>query len=395
VSIYPFNDEFYAISEYPFIHKINAETLETISKTDLKKKFGILYHTSHPHVMPDGTVYNLGLSLSNLQPVYNIICYPKGERVFEDAKIVAEIPVRWKFHPAYMHTFGITESFFVIVEHPLTLSVKSIMKSKIRNKPLYPCIKFLTDETTKIHLVDRKTGKLSQSFQTGTFFFFHIINQFEEEDHVVIDICCFKDPNMMDSMYIESMENENSDVFQTMFKSKPLRFILPLGHAEKIRGKSKSCKRENLVKLQNSTATAFSLDDGSIFCKPELLCDIGCELPRINYSKFLGCDYQFFYANSPVNDGLALIKVDVKNKTELMWSEPNCFASEPIFIESPEATSEDDGVLVASILQRDDENQIGLLLLDAKTMKEVGRCEFKDLPGPVPKCFHGWFAENV
>jgi carotenoid isomerooxygenase len=347
--------------------------------------------------MSNGTVFNLGLSLSNLQPVYNIMCYPKGERVFEDAKIVAEIPVRWKFHPAYMHTFGVTENFFVIVEHPLSLSVKSIVKTKFTNSTIDSCFKALTEKTTKIHLVDRKTAKLSQSFQAGTFFFFHIINQFEEEDHVVIDICCFKDPDMMDSMYIESMESGNSDPFKTILKARPIRFVLPIGKANNIQEKPAESSRENLVKLENSTATAFVLDDGSIFCKPELLCDIGCELPRINYSKFLGHNYQFFYAVcvTAEENSQGLVKIDVKNKTKLKWYESNCHASEPIFIEAPEGTAEDDGVIVASILWKDDENRVGLLVLDAKTMKEIGRCEFSDLPGPVPKCFHGWFAENV
>lgn len=40
-----------------------------------------------------------------------------------------------------------------------------------------------------------------------------------------------------------------------------------------------------------------------------------------------------------------------------------------------------------------DENRVGLLVLCAKTMKELGRCEFKTA-GPVPKCLHGWF-QNV
>lgn len=32
-----------------------------------------------------------------------------------------------------------------------------------------------------------------------------------------------------------------------------------------------------------------------------------------------------------------LIKVDVKNKTKLMWCEDNCYPSEPIFVPAPNA----------------------------------------------------------
>lgn len=37
-----------------------------------------------------------------------------------------------------------------------------------------------------------------------------------------------------------------------------------------------------------------------------------------------------------------------------------------------------------------EENRVGLLVLDAKTLKEIGRTEFKT-PGSIPKCLHGWF----
>lgn len=38
-------------------------------------------------------------------------------------------------------------------------------------------------------------------------------------------------------------------------------------------------------------------------------------------------------------------------------------------------------------------NKVGLLVLCAKTFKEIGRTEFLT-PGPVPKCLHGWFASE-
>jgi hypothetical protein len=42
----------------------------------VSKHVGIVNHTSHPHVMDDGTVYNLGMSLSLVGPQYSIIKFP-------------------------------------------------------------------------------------------------------------------------------------------------------------------------------------------------------------------------------------------------------------------------------------------------------------------------------
>lgn len=100
----------------------------------------------------------------------------------------------------------------------------------------------------------------------------------------------------------------------------------------------------------------------------------------------------------------------------LKWNEPNVYPSEPIFVPSPNAKAsrisiviflhqcydsvelnfqdedEDDGVILSAIIWGNgDENKVGLLVLCARTLKELGRCVF-ETPGPIPKCLHGWFA---
>lgn len=414
ISIYPFNDEYFAFTESPVIHKFDPETLETLDKVNLQDKIGIVNHTSHPHVMSDGSVYNLGMSVTKSGPAYNIIYFPKSEHMFDGARVVAEIPVRWKLHPSYMHTFGITENFFIIVEQPLTVSVPAVLKSHITNEPMISCLKWFPEKLTYIYLIDRETGNLKYTFHAEAFFYLHIINQFEKDDHVVLDICCYRDPEMLNCMYIDSMKAmQNNPDYAKHFRGRPLRFVLPLNKPEKTKSLtslkvffSKSVddfseidsSPRNLVQLKDSEASAFSMPDGSIFCKPELLCNLGCETPRINYERHLGCDYQYFYAISSdvdlENPG-TLIKVDIYNKNTLTWCEDNCYPSEPIFVPTPGSDSEDDGVILASMVWgRDKENKTGLLVLDARTMTELGRCEFNELPGPVPKCLHGWFAER-
>ena len=394
MSIYPFNDEYFALTESPFIHKIDPKTLETLQRVDLTEKIGVLTCTAHPHVMSDGTLYNLGMSTTKLGPVYNIICFPKGEKIFEDAHVVAKLPSRRKFNPSYMHSFGITENFFIIVEQPLSMSVKKMYLSRIFNRPIDSSLVAFENENTFIHLIDRTSGKLKKTFQTENFYFFHIINQFEKDSHAVIDICSFKDPDLINCMYIESMEKGLANPFNATLKSRPLRFVLPLNDEM---SESRNGSENNCVTLENSKATAFVMPNKTIFCKPELLCDNGCELPRINYEKFNGHDYQFFYAMGPSAEGgkVNLIKVDVLKKTSLTWGEINCYPSEPVFVAAPGSEAEDDGVVLASLVWGNgEENRVGLLVLDAKTMKELGRSEFNDLPGPVPKCFHGCFAEG-
>lgn len=79
-------------------------------------------------------------------PNYVIICFPSGEHIFENARIVASVPAHLKLSPAYMHTFGITPNYFIIVEHPLTVSVPSLFKSHLTNKPLISSLRWFPEK---------------------------------------------------------------------------------------------------------------------------------------------------------------------------------------------------------------------------------------------------------
>lgn len=59
---------------------------------------------------------------------------------------------------------------------------------------------------TRINIISRETGKLYKVFQSKAFFYLHIIQQCEENDHIILDICAYEDPSMLNCMYIESLK---------------------------------------------------------------------------------------------------------------------------------------------------------------------------------------------
>ncbi|KAK4884106.1 hypothetical protein RN001_000377 [Aquatica leii] len=399
ISVYPFGDELYSFAETPIIHKINKNTLATEGKIDFGKTIGIVSHSSHPHIAKDGTVYNLGMSVSATGLRHNIVCFPKKPKknksdysMFDKAHVVADIPSRWLLEPCYMHTFGITKNYFLIVEQPLCLVTPKLFWCKLTNKRLHSAMKWYENEMTQINVVSRSTGKLIYKFYAEAFFYLHIINQYEESNHVILDICSYKDASMIDCMYIEAIQNAQSNPYYAdMFRSRSIRFALPLVDTKHLDvGK-------NLVRLKKTRAQAYLQKNGNVFVQPEKLCDLGCETPRINYEYYSGRKYRYYYAISADVDGDnpgTLIKVDTYKKTTSTWCEDNCYCSEPVFVPLPNAQKEDDGVLVLALLWGGtDTNHVGLLVVDAKTMLEIGRVEFVT-PTPIPKCLHGWFSPN-
>lgn len=336
--------------------------------------------------MKDGSVYNLGYSISTSGANYSIVHFSNGDKIFNGMKIVAKAPARFKLHPSYSHSFGMTENYFVIVETPLTMSVTSLIRSAMVSMPFTESLKWLNEENTRIILIDRVTGVLKHVFYADPFYFLYIINQYEKDDHVVIDLCCYKNAEIIDETFVEKLI-ENDPRTAEKFQSPALRFVLPLGGSD---------KNVNLVKLENSQAVATFCDDGKIFCYPELLSEISCIFPAINRENYSRIEYQYFYAvGMDFNENYgAIIKVDIKNKSKLIWREKNVFAWEPKFVQTPDSNEEDDGVILAGMSFSGVANKTGILILNAKNMEEIGKCEFLDLPTAIPKPLHGWFIRS-
>lgn len=81
--------------------------------------------------------------------------------------------------------------------------------------------------------------------------------------------------------------------YAKMFRSKPLRFVLPLFKAK---------TNHNLIDIADAKAEAYTIAD-EVHVVPELLANVGCETPTINYAKYLGKFYRYFYAISSDVDG--------------------------------------------------------------------------------------------
>lgn len=64
------------------------------------------------------------------------------DEMFGRMCIVASIKCRWPLHPGYMHSFGITEHYFVIVEQPLSISLSTAVVNRFKGDPLSSALKW-------------------------------------------------------------------------------------------------------------------------------------------------------------------------------------------------------------------------------------------------------------
>ncbi|XP_051842926.1 carotenoid-cleaving dioxygenase, mitochondrial [Antechinus flavipes] len=393
-----YKGDYYVSTETNYMNKMDPESLEKIEKVDWSKFIAVNGATAHPHYDPDGTAYNMGNSIGSHGSFYNVIQVPPQKADLDEtlhgARVICSIPFDQKMKPSYYHSFGMTKNYVIFIEQPLKMNLWKIITSKIRGKAISDGISWEPQYNTRFHVVDKHTGQcLPRIFYSKPFITFHQINAFEDQDCVVVDLCCQDDGKILNIYQLQNLRKtgeELDQVYNSAPRAFPRRFVLPLGSS------TDSSVGQNLSPLTYSSATAVKQKDGTIWCSHENLYhkdleeEGGLEFPQINYAQCNSVKYRFFYGcgfRHLVGD--SLIKVDVVTKKLKVWRKDGFYPSEPVFVPVPGASEEDGGVILSVVITPNQNENNFLLVLDAKTFEELGRAE---VPVPMPYGFHGTFV---
>ncbi|XP_070538077.1 carotenoid-cleaving dioxygenase, mitochondrial-like isoform X2 [Ptychodera flava] len=373
-------DELYAMTETQYMRKVDVKTLDTAKddKVDMTKYVAVNMATAHPHYSNDGTHFNMGSSFSKVCK-YNILKIEpprEGESDKQRWSVLCSIPARGR-DPSYYHSFGMTDNYIVYLEQPLVVNVLKVLTAKIRGNALTNCMEYRPKNKAYFHVVNRHTGeRLPTVYTADAFFCFHHINAYEDDGHIVVDMCCYNNEEIINRVYLEELKKG----LPPADEAEGRRFVLPL---------NKGSKTKNLVTLSYTKCTAELAEDNTVFCTPEKIIEQAFEAPRINYERYNGKKYRYVYGILGNNQGL--IKVDVVNKTFEVWEEKGFLPSEPVFIEAPSPTSEDD-VVLSAVINSDPNTPNFLVVLNGKDFTEIGRAE---IDTQIAYGIHGLFVPNV
>lgn len=353
--------------------------------------------TAHPHVADDGTVYNLGFSNPNKTPCYAILSLPDGK--IEKSKIEAEIPCRWKFNPGYIHSFGLTENYYILSESPLSISVLQLLKPVFMGNSLRKSMNFYKKQNTKFRIICRKTGKeLTTNYFAPDFFNFHYMNCFESNGCLILDVCA-TDDNIIDVLDMTNLQRKRDDPKRILTIVEPRRYVLPIDNLDSVNVNEELLANVPEAKISRedflASASAVKLSNGDVFVKGVVISDTFMELPRINY-RFNTKPYKYAYGarisdyKKNLFDLDGINKINVQTGEEKIWQDEDYFTSEPVFVERPDSTAEDDGAVITILLHKSDPRKLALLVLDAVTLTEMARVKFV-AEGTVTPTFHGQF----
>jgi beta,beta-carotene 9',10'-dioxygenase len=348
VNLTRLGERFIAMTETPLPVQFDPQTLETAEVRPYTAPGQL--STAHPHMdRVNRGMINYAAKLGP-RSSYRFFAVDPTEGVDGELKtrVIGSLPVK---EPAYMHSFGLTERWLVLAEFPFVVNPLSLAAGR---RPFIENFRWKPELGTRFTLVDRTTGEALGGFHTDACFAFHHVNAYEEGDEVVVDLCLFEDATIVEDLYLERLR-----------AGKP---------------------------VSTGALTRFRLGLGDRSVSRERLAEGDLELPRINYGRCNERPHRYVWGTGSGPDGWLerVVKVDVSDGGELSWSEPGCFPGEPVFVAAPQASEEDDGVLLSVILDANREDSF-LLVLDAADLSEIARAR---VPHHIPFGFHGQFARS-
>ena len=342
VNLAKLGERWVAMTETPIPVEFDAETLESV---------GVAYEvpgtltTAHPHLdRESGGMLNYAAKLGARNRYRFFLLEPGAE----EPRVIASLPAE---EPAYMHSFGLTESYLVLAEFPFTVNPLRLASGA---RPYIENYRWRPERGTRITLLDRRNGDPIGPFITDPCFSFHHVNAYEDPDRgeIVIDMVVYPDASLISDLYLDRLRSGGG---------------VPGGELRRVRIRP----AEQAIEWQTM------LDD-----------DI--ELARINYGRCNERPYRFVWGVGVGPSGWLerIVRGDLDDGTTTTWAEPGCYPGEPVFVARPGAEEEDDGVLLSVVLDSRSERSF-LLVLDASDLSEIARAE---APHHIPFSFHGQFA---
>ena len=357
---------------------IDPETLEPLGAANQSKLHPSLtgpFSAAHANFDPvTGDVINHNLDFTFPAPTYRVW---KTSRATGETEILATIKDK-DAACAYIHSSFITENLFVLAiwsSHMRGGGINVLWERNI----LDAIQKFNPDNKVIWLVVDRKHGKgLVAKYESPAAFSFHNSNAWEVKNEdgttdIVLDLVEYKNLDIIHKFYYEN--------FMSTSPKAPLYNSV---HAE---GIASHFKRYRLAGVPTTEQPTLPPTKKSAEVLMTYSAPVVGEFPVIN-PLYHTKPSRFLYTAIDTGKSTmfdALCKLDLDTGEAKYWSVDHHTPGEAIFVPNPDGKGEDDGVLLCCILDGDKSTSY-LLVLDARTMEEVGRAEVERV---VPFGFHG------
>jgi len=309
-------------------------------------------HLAHPRFHGGrGEVITLCSKLGPTSTIRVATVSPAGERT----TLGSWKTRRWP----YLHDFGLTDRYAVVIAHDYTLAPTSMPWTK------RGILDHMMAKGAPMRLVVLPLdGGDARIFETDPGFVFHLFNSHERDGEIVMDLVVHGGADVLTRLSVDTLLDGRPNLGGT-----PTRFRL-------------------------------NLRDGTM--KREVLADVPCEFPQIHYRRAHQKDYRFGYAVSTQVVGKQdarryesrVVKLELDGGEVGTYEEPDYLPGEALFVAGADAdgsSAEDDGYLLTVAPHRS-ENETQLWILDARDLSMRARLTVDTV---IPLGFHGQFYRST
>ncbi|KAL8375618.1 hypothetical protein RB595_006948 [Gaeumannomyces hyphopodioides] len=382
----PETEEVLVHTDFNLLQVCDAKTLEpkriiTYAEIDPELAgYGICAHP--PKDRARGQTFNYIISKDGVLSIFGLDIRAKP------AKLLWKTPLPCA--PCYVHSLAMTDRFVVFIRIPIHMDVSDT------TKPVMEMLVFEPESPTQFFVLDKFTGKHVATYNGNGFMFFHSINAYD-----------FVDPKTNEvTIHVDLCSYEAGPVpYREYCFSNVLDPARPFVDGTVVR-----------YELANVDGTGIDPATPGRVTVAAAIPGIAAELPRIAKSASAKPGYRFVYFTAgnggaapgtqvPIGrlgNGLKTVqaaffgslgKSDWKTGRFLRWqpADGESCPCEPVFVQRPGATEEDDGVVLTIVINREGTHSI-LVALDGKTFTEVARADMPQVYALGP---HGSFVEGA
>lgn len=333
VNVVKIGQRWLALTETPLAIEFDPETLQTLGLYDYDQDAMHRHITSAHPILEGGVLHNFTVKLGRQTRYTGYRMGPGGGRE-PFAHYATSLP-------AYLHSCALTEREMLLWEGPFVVNPLQLLW---RDRPYIENFRWRPELGSRLLRLDRQGG--SQAHELPALFVFHHVNSFYQDGCLCVDMLAYQDARVVQQLYLRELKQ-------------------PAG-----------------ARVDTPDLVRVRLENGQ--ARLETLSRTPLELPRILEAQ--GQPYRYLYGITQLQSRFyeGLVRLDTWKDASLFWSEPGCFAGEPV----PQTSPDQSETVLLSVVLDTARGQSFLLVLDAETMEERARAY---VPAVVPFGFHGGF----
>ncbi|XP_019490307.1 PREDICTED: beta,beta-carotene 15,15'-dioxygenase [Hipposideros armiger] len=366
----------------------NLIKLASTTARALKEKDDQVY--CQPELLVEGKMHPLSLCLGK----GNISDGMKRKSPLKHTEVLCSIASRSLLSPSYYHSFGITEHYVVFLEQPFKLDILKMATAYIRGVSWASCLTFHKEDKVdyrKYVTVNLATAHPHYDAAGNVLNMGTAIVDKGKTRYVIFKIPAaapgevhYRSRYLRSDTYNANIEANRIVVseFGTMAYPDPCKNIFSkafsyLSHT--IPDFTDNC----LINIMRCGEDFYATTETNYIRKinPQTLetleklevdaiLESTLEGPSCSQGRSMLPNKSFICFSSL---DLQILKYDILTKSSLNWGEEHCWPGEPLFVPTPGARDEDDGIILSAIISSNPQKPPFLLILDAKSFTELAR----------------------